>query len=149
LFFHHFALFEDDPLPVPDQQRGKGIRPMTFLGTSITSGLVALSLAGALLATAPAAEARDHHRHDDILAGVAAGLAGGLIGGAIASQSRGPVYEDGPVYDDGPAYDVPPPPRHAMYERSYYRPAPAPHCHYEWRDNGWGEAFRVRVCPQY
>lgn len=109
---------------------------MTVLKKTMTAGLVAVSLASALVVAAPAAQARD-----DFAAGLAGGLVGGLIGGAIASQPRGPVYE-GPVY-----IDPPPPPRRVYYERTYYRPAPAPRCHYEWRENDWGESFRVRVCP--
>lgn len=108
---------------------------MVVLSKAITSGLAVVTLMSALAATAPAAQARD-----EIAAGIAGGLVGGLIGGALASQPRGPIYE-------GPVYDAPPPPRHVYYERSYYRPAPPPRCHYEWRENDWGDAFRVRVCP--
>ncbi|WP_312223255.1 hypothetical protein [Rhizobium rhizoryzae] len=111
---------------------------MFALSKVITCGLAVATVTSALAVTAPAAEARD-----DFAAGLAGGLVGGLIGGAIASQPRGPVYE-GPVYIDPPP---PPPPRRVYYERTYYRPAPAPRCHYEWRENDWGEAFRVRVCP--
>ncbi len=111
---------------------------MTLLTKTITAGLVALTLTGALAATAPAAEARD-----DIWAGVAAGAVGGIIGGAIASQPRGPIYEERRYID--------PPPPPVVYERTYYRdvPRPGPRCHYEWRENGWGDAYRVRVCPAY
>ncbi|WP_137130433.1 hypothetical protein [Rhizobium sp. FY34] len=112
---------------------------MSVLQKSVTAGLVALSLTSALLATAPAAEARD-----DFWAGVAAGAVGGIIGGAIASQPRGPIYQE-PVY-----VAPPPPPRRVVYEeRAYYRPAPAPRCHFEWQENQWGDAYRVRVCPAY
>ncbi|MFD1746054.1 hypothetical protein ACFSE1_11335 [Rhizobium helianthi] len=110
---------------------------MTVLRKTITAGLVAVSLTSALVATAPAAEARD-----DFAAGLAGGLVGGLIGGAIASLPRGPVYE-GPVYIDPPP---PPPPRRIYYERSYYRAPPPARCHFEWRENDWGDAYRVRVC---
>jgi hypothetical protein len=113
---------------------------MSVLKKSFTAGLVALSLTSALIATAPAAEARDH-----FWAGVAAGTVGGLIGGAIASQPRGPVYEER-IYDAPPP---PPPPRQVVYERTYYREAPRPRCHFEWQENEWGDAYRVRVCPAY
>ncbi|HEX5932694.1 MAG TPA: hypothetical protein VFY63_00855 [Pseudorhizobium sp.] len=106
---------------------------MTVLKKSASAGLIALTMAGAVMAAAPAAQARD--RHDDVWVGVAAGVAGGLIGGAIASQPR-PVYVE-PAYE----YAPPPPP---VYRRTYYRAAPP--CHYEWVENEWGEAYRARVC---
>lgn len=113
---------------------------MTVLKTSITAGLVALTMTSALVATAPAAEARDH-----FWAGVAAGAVGGIIGGAIANQSQ-PRYVEHRYYDVAPA-----PPPTVVYERTYYReaPPPRPRCHYEWRENDWGDSFRVRVCPAY
>ncbi|AXV15986.1 hypothetical protein CYG48_09935 [Neorhizobium sp. SOG26] len=112
---------------------------MSRFKKTITSGLVALSVAGALAATAPAAQARDrHHHHNNILPGVAAGLAGGLIGGAIIAGSQRPVYVE-PEYE----YAPPPPPR------VYYRAEYAPRCHYEWVENEWGEAYRARVCARY
>jgi hypothetical protein len=109
---------------------------MSLIKKTITSGLVALSVAGALTATAPTAEARD--RHHDVWPGVAAGLAGGIIGGAIIAGSQRPVYAE-PEYD----YAPPPPPR------VYYRAQYAPRCHYEWVENEWGEAYRARVCDRY
>lgn len=114
---------------------------MTVLRKSMTAGLVSLTLIGALAATAPAAEARD-----DFWAGVAAGAVGGIIGGAIATQPPGPVYRER-VYIDPP----PPPPPPVVYQRTYYReaPPPRPRCHFEWRENEWGDAFRVKVCPAY
>jgi hypothetical protein len=109
---------------------------MAMLKKITTAGLIALSTAGALAATAPAAQAGGrHHHNDDVWVGVAAGLAGGLIGGAIASQPR-PVYVE-PAYE----YAPPPPP---VYRRTYYRTAPR--CHFEWVENEWGEAYRARVC---
>ncbi len=116
---------------------------MTFMKKSVSAGLVALSVLGALAATAPAAQARDHHRHhgDDVLIGAAAGLAGGLIGGAIVSGSQRPVYVE-PQYE----YAPPPPPR-VVYRPAYYEPAPPPpRCHFEWVENEYGEAYRARVC---
>ncbi|MGE6739887.1 hypothetical protein ACQKGC_06380 [Allorhizobium pseudoryzae] len=112
---------------------------MTVIRTCLTAGLISLTLAGALAATAPAAEARD-----DFWAGVAAGAVGGIVGGAIANQPRGPVYHER-VYID------PPPPPPVVYHQTYYQeaPPPRPRCHYEWRENDWGDAFRVKVCPAY
>lgn len=112
---------------------------MSALHKRASRGLLALTVIGALgvvaTATAPAAQARDRHHHDEVWTGVAAGLAGGIIGGALASQPR-TVYVE-PEYD----YAPPPPP---VYRRTYYRAAPP--CHYEWVENEWGEAYRARVC---
>lgn len=114
---------------------------MSVLQKTVTAGLVALSLTSALMATAPAAEARN-----DFWAGVAAGAVGGIIGGAIASRPSGPIYQE-PVYVAPPP---PPPPRRVIYEeQTYYRPEPPPRCHFEWQTNQWGDAYRVRVCPAY
>lgn len=112
---------------------------MSVLRKTVTAGLVALSLTSALVATAPAAEARD-----DFWAGVAAGAVGGIIGGAIATQPHRPIYHER-------VYEVAPPPPPVVYERTYYRevPPPRPRCHSEWRENSWGETYRVRVCPAY
>lgn len=109
---------------------------MSVMQRSLSTGAVLLSLSAALLATAPAAEARDN-----LWPGVAAGVAGGIIGGAIVAGAQQPVYV-------APAYGPPPPP--VYYGRAYYvpPPPPAPRCHYEWVDNGWG-AYRARVCPAY
>ena len=111
---------------------------MSVMKKTVTAGLIALSVAGALTATAPAAEARDFHRHNNVWPGVAAGLAGGIIGGAIIAGSQRPVYDE-PQYE----YAPPPPPR--VYYRAQYQPR----CHYEWAENQWGETYRVRVCPRY
>lgn len=80
---------------------------MSALKKTISLGLVALSVAGALTVTAPAAEARDRHR--DVWPGVAAGLAGGIIGGAIVAGSQRPAYAE-PEYVE-PEYDYAPRPR--------------------------------------
>ncbi|MBB4347035.1 MULTISPECIES: hypothetical protein [Rhizobiaceae] len=114
---------------------------MTFMKKTVSASLVALSVAGALAATAPAAEARDRHHHgDDVLIGAAAGLAGGLIGGAIISGSQRPVYVE-------PQYEYAPPPPRVVYRPAYYEPAPPPpRCHLEWVENEYGEAYRARVC---
>jgi hypothetical protein len=113
---------------------------MSVFKRTVSAGLVALSVAGALTVAAPA-QARDHHHHNDILPGVAAGLAGGIIGGAIIAGSQRPTYIE-PEYD----YAPPPPP---VYERTYYRAPVAPRCHYEWVENEYGDAYRARVCPRY
>ena len=116
---------------------------MSIMKKTITAGIAALSVAGALAATAPAAQARDHYRHqgDDVLLGAAAGIAGGLIGGAIVSGSQRPVYVE-------PQYEyAPPPPPPVVYRRAYYAaPPPPPRCHHEWVENEYGEAYRARVC---
>ncbi|MFB9947792.1 hypothetical protein ACFFP0_02980 [Rhizobium puerariae] len=112
---------------------------MSVLHKSVSAGLIALTVAGALTATAPAAEARN--RHHDVWTGVAAGLAGGIIGGAIVSGAQRPAYAE-PEYD----YAPPPPP---VYHRTYYRTEYAPRCHYEWVENEWGDAYRARVCERY
>nr|CAD6615306.1 BA14K family protein [arsenite-oxidising bacterium NT-25] len=131
LEFHQTATIIVEAPDVP----GKGEeREMSILKKSASAGLVALTLAGAMISTAPAAQAGGRH-NDDVWVGVAAGLAGGIIGGAIASQPRR-VYVE-------PEYEYAPPPR-PVYRRTYYRAAPR--CHYEWVENEWGEAYRARVC---
>ncbi|MCC2610812.1 hypothetical protein [Neorhizobium petrolearium] len=116
---------------------------MSVLHKSVSAGLIALTIAGALTATAPAAQARDRHHHrGDVWAGVAAGLAGGIIGGAIVSGSQRPVYVE-------PEYEYAPPPPPPVYHRTYYRTEYVPRCHYEWVENEWGDAYRARVCPRY
>jgi hypothetical protein len=135
--FHQSAAFPDDPAKTLERKGKEHI--MQVFKKFVSAGLVALSIAGALAATAPAAQARDrHYHHDNILPGVAAGLAGGIIGGAIIAGSQRPVYVE-PEYD----YAPPPPP---VYHRTYYRAQYAPRCHYEWVENEWGEAYRASVC---
>jgi hypothetical protein len=116
---------------------------MSFMKKTVSAGLVALSVAGALAATAPAAQARDghgHHRGDDVLLGAAAGIAGGIIGGAIVSGAQRPVYVE-------PQYEYAPPPPRVVYRPAYYEPAPPPRrCHFEWVENEYGEAYRAQVC---
>ena len=115
---------------------------MSILKKTITGGLVLATLAGALAATAPAAEARDYYRHhNNVWPGVAAGLAGGIIGGAIIAGAQRPVYVE-PAYD----YAPPPPPPPVVYRRAYYVAPPALRCHFEWVENEYGEAYRGRVC---
>ncbi|WP_337267675.1 hypothetical protein [Oryzifoliimicrobium ureilyticus] len=99
----------------------------------ITTGLVALTIAGTTIATASQAEA-----HNNFGRGLAAGIAGAVVGGAlIAGATSHPVYA-APVYG-GPVYAGPvayPP----VYERVY------PACHTEWHQNAWGDMYRTRVC---
>jgi hypothetical protein len=117
---------------------------MTLMKKTMSAGLIALSVVGALAATAPAAEARDgyYRHHDNVWPGVAAGLAGGIIGGAIIAGSQRPVYAE-PQYE----YAPPPPPPPVYYRRAYYAPPPPPpRCHMEWVENEYGEAYRARVC---
>ncbi|AYD01894.1 hypothetical protein [Neorhizobium sp. NCHU2750] len=114
---------------------------MSIMKKTVSAGLVALSVAGALAATAPAAEARDYYHHDNVWPGVAAGLAGGIIGGAIIAGSQRPVYVE-PRYE----YAPPPPPPPVYYRRAYYAPPPPPRCHFEWARNEFGEAYRAQVC---
>lgn len=114
---------------------------MSVMKKTVTAGLAALTVAGAL-AAAPAAEARD--RRHNVWPGVAAGLAGGIIGGAIIAGSQRPVYVE-PEYDYD--YAPPPPPPPVVYRRAYYSaPPPPPRCHFEWVQNEYGEAYRARVC---
>lgn len=99
------------------------------------TGLVALTLAGTAFATASQAEA-----HNNFGRGLAAGLAGAVVGGAlIAGATHAPVY-------GGPAYAVapygPPPVVYARPPVAAYYPA----CHVVWRQDGWGEMYRTRVC---
>jgi hypothetical protein len=126
-----------------EDKKGKE-KNMSALKKTISLGLAALSVAGALTATAPAAEARDRHRN--VWPGVAAGLAGGIIGGAIIAGSQRPAYAE-PEYVE-PEYDyAPPPPPPVYYRRAYYRDYP-PVCELEWRRNRYGEPDRVEVCSR-
>jgi hypothetical protein len=101
---------------------------LTRTRTFVTTGLVALTIAGTALATASQAEARNNFGR-----GLAAGIAGAVIGGAlIAGASHASVY-------GAPAYaPVPygPPPAAAYY----------PSCHVVWHQDRWGDMYRSRVC---
>jgi hypothetical protein len=90
----------------------------------LTAALAALTLGGAVCATAAPAEARDHyygggyyggHRHNDAGVAVAAGVVGLALGAALASDHgyshRG--YYDRGYYDRG-YYDG------GYYDRGYY-----------------------------
>jgi hypothetical protein len=100
--------------------------PMSVLHKTMATGLIALTLAGACLATATTADARPR----DAFWG---GLAAGVVGGALVAEAARPAYPVYPAYRPYPVY------------RSYYRPA---YCHFEWRHNRWGEPYRVEVCPR-
>ncbi|OHV84467.1 hypothetical protein [Rhizobium sp. LCM 4573] len=91
----------------------------------VTTGLVALTIAGTTIATASQAEA-----HNNFGRGLAAGIAGTIVGGALIAGAARPAYA-GPVYE-APAYEP------------VYRPYPA--CHVVWRQNAWGDMYRARVC---
>ncbi|HBF29648.1 hypothetical protein [Rhizobium sp.] len=108
---------------------------MSISRTVISAGLAASVIGLSVVATAPAAQAGDR-----FWGGVAAGAVGGIIGGAIINEARRPAY----AY---PVYEAPPPPPPPVY-RTYYRPVYVPSCHYEWRHNEWGDAYRVQVCPR-
>jgi len=96
---------------------------MFSLKRTLTTGLIALTMTGAALATASQAEA-----HNRFLPGLAAGL----IGGALVADAFQPHYYAPPIY------------------RPVYRPYMAfnnyPTCHVVWRQNAWGDQYRARVC---
>lgn len=99
---------------------------MFSLRTAITTGLVALTLAGATFATTA-----DANAHDRFWPGLATGLVGGAIVGEALSQPR---------------YYGPPP---AYYRPAYHRYVVVneyPRCHTIWRQNAWGDQYRARVC---
>jgi len=103
----------------------------TLKNRFVTAGLVALTIAGTTIATTSQAEARNNFGR-----GLAAGIAGTLVGGALLSAAHDrPVYGT-PVYAE-PTYYVPPP---VVYEPVY------PRCHVAWRQDGFGDMYRVRVC---
>jgi len=103
----------------------------TLKNRFVTAGLVALTIAGTTIATTSQAEARNNFGR-----GLAAGIAGTLVGGALLSAAHDrPVYGT-PVYAQ-PTYYGPPP---VVYEPVY------PRCHVAWRQDGFGDMYRVRVC---
>ena len=103
----------------------------TTMNRFVTAGLVALTIAGTTIATTSQAEARNNFGR-----GLAAGIAGTLVGGALLSAAHDrPVYGT-PVYAE-PTYYGPPP---VVYEPVY------PRCHVAWRQDGFGDMYRVRVC---
>lgn len=103
----------------------------TLKNRFVTAGLVALTIAGTTIATTSQAEARNNFGR-----GLAAGIAGTLVGGALLSAAHDrPVYGT-PVYAE-PTYYGPP---SVVYEPVY------PRCHVAWRQDGFGDMYRVRVC---
>ncbi|OLP55030.1 hypothetical protein BJF92_16655 [Rhizobium rhizosphaerae] len=97
----------------------------------LTTGLVALTIAGTTIATASQAEA-----HNNFGRGLAAGIAGTLIGGALVASASHPAYA-APVYTT-PVYDVP------AYPQTVVVAQPA--CRVVWRQDGYGDMYRTRVC---
>ncbi|WP_234794667.1 hypothetical protein [Xaviernesmea oryzae] len=100
----------------------------------LTTGLVALTIAGTTIATASQAEA-----HNNFGRGLAAGIAGTLIGGALVASASHPAYA-APVYaaPTYPAYAVP-----------AYAPevvVSQPVCRVVWHQDGWGDMYRTRQC---
>ncbi|KXG87625.1 hypothetical protein [Agrobacterium bohemicum] len=107
---------------------------LTTMNRFVTAGLVALTIAGTTIATTSQAEARNNFGR-----GLAAGIAGTIVGGAlIAGASHhyygSPGYGYTPVYSQ-PVYGPP-----VAYEPVY------PRCHLAWRQDGYGDMYRVRVC---
>lgn len=107
----------------------------TRIHTFVTTGLVALTIAGTAFATASQAEARNNFGR-----GLVAGLAGAVVGGALLANSHhAPVYGV-PAYGAVP-YGPPP--------MAYGPPLPVAHyptCHVVWQQNAWGDMYRARVC---
>jgi len=106
----------------------------TNINRFVTAGLVALTIAGATIATTTQAEARNNFGR-----GLAAGIAGTVVGGALLAGAAHnyygpPAYGYAPVYGP-PAYGPP-----VAYETVY------PRCHMEWHQDGWGNMYRARVC---
>ena len=99
---------------------------MSVLHKTMATGLIALTLAGASLATATTADARPR----DAFWG---GLAAGVVGGALLSEATRPAYPAYPYYRPYPVY------------RTYYRLS---YCHLEWRHDDWGDPYRVKVCTE-
>lgn len=101
----------------------------------VTAGLVALTIAGTALVTASQAEA-----HNNFGRGLATGIAGAIVGGTLfagASHAHNygvPAYA--PVPYGPPSYAYSPGP-----DARYY-----PACHVVWRQDGWGDMYRARVC---
>jgi hypothetical protein len=101
----------------------------------VTTGLVALTIAGTALATASQAEA-----HNNFGRGLAAGIAGAVVGGTLlAGAAHAHAY--------GPPEYVPAPYGPPAYA---YRPGPVvsyyPSCHVVRHQDAWGDMYRTRVC---
>ncbi|MDA5243064.1 hypothetical protein EXN32_12615 [Agrobacterium tumefaciens] len=111
----------------------------TNINRFATAGLVTLTIAGTTIATTSQAEARNNFGR-----GLAAGLAGTIIGGALIAGARHPGYAYGPAYY-APAYGPPVYAAPAYGPPVVYQPA-YPRCHVAWRQNAWGDMYRVKVC---
>ncbi|POO57643.1 hypothetical protein [Agrobacterium rosae] len=105
---------------------------MWTINRFVTAGLVALTIAGTTIATTSQAEARNNFGR-----GVVAGLAGGVLGGALIAGASHNYYGSPGYYGYGygPVYGPP-----VVYEPVYHR------CHLAWRQDGYGDMYRVRVC---
>ncbi|WP_088695222.1 MULTISPECIES: hypothetical protein [unclassified Rhizobium] len=135
---------------------------MSVLRKSMAAGLMALTLTGTTFLPATPANA-----NSDFWGGVAAGA----VGGILLSQAVRPYpyygYYPRPYYRPyygsvyRPYYGSYYRPYYRPYYGSYYRPYPAyrsyyrpyyrrdyyaPRCYVQWQRNGWGEAYRTRVC---
>ncbi|WP_428425737.1 hypothetical protein [Pararhizobium sp.] len=99
---------------------------MFSLRTAISTGLIALTIAGTTIATASEANA-----HDRFWPGLATGLVGGAIVGGALSQPR---------YYAPPSYYAP------AYRPYYVGGGYYPRCHIVWRQDRWGDQYRTRVC---
>ncbi|XUY25698.1 hypothetical protein RMR21_008725 [Agrobacterium sp. rho-8.1] len=106
---------------------------LTTMNRFVTAGLVALTIAGTTIATTSQAEARNNFGR-----GWGAGIAGAVVGGALIAGPRNyygpPAYRYTPVYSQ-PVYGPP-----VVYQPVY------PRCHLAWRQDGYGDMYRVRVC---
>lgn len=107
----------------------------TRLHTFVTTGLVALTIAGSAFATASQAEARNNFGR-----GLVAGIAGAVIGGALLANGHHASGYGPPAYAVVP-YGPPPTPYGAPVYTSHY-----PACHVVWRQDAWGDMYRARVC---
>lgn len=102
----------------------------TTARTFVTTGLVALTIAGTTLATASQAEA-----HNNFGRGLVAGIAGAVIGGALlASTAHFPAHAVAPQ-----GY---PPAGYLPRQPAAYDPA----CHIAWQQNSRGDMYRSRIC---
>ena len=107
----------------------------------LTGGLAAITLGGAVLGGASAAEARPYHHGGGDGAAVAAGIFGLALGAALASSSDHGYYDRGYYARDG--YYGPAPA--AYYGPTYY--STYRNCRVEWHwDRRWGHYERARVC---
>lgn len=122
---------------------------MSVLHKSMATGSILLTLTAATLTSASPAMAHEHYGWG--------GAAAGFVGGVLLSQALRPYpytygYPDGYGYPYAYGYRYGYPYRayrpyrtYPVYRTHYVQPYRT--CHLEWRRNGWGEAYRVRVCP--